>query len=211
MKPSLLVTLLLGISFVLVSPNNVRAQNKNKTFSQEFAIIFNMGYAGDHFPKEKDAFEKLMVGLKQAHYNVILCKYEDWRAETCKKYDIKILVDLLVPEHHIYRNVEVAKALCEKLRGNETVYGYHLWSDEIGGTVAGRNRDVKNVHEWDPTHSTYVGSRNARAVEGLVNPNLIGYYDFHWFRGGHWRHLFRIMNAAKKTDSYFLRYCQGDP
>lgn len=176
----------------------------------QFGIIFNAGYAGDNLPKDKENFEKLVLGLKKASFNVVWCKYTEERAAICKKHGMKIMVDLLVADHHVYRNVEGAKKLCSGLQKNDVVYGYHLWSDNFG-RVAGRNRDSKNVQEWDPTHPTYLGNRNGRQLEELVNPCLIGYYDFHWFRGGHWRHLDRARNAAKKTDSYFLRYCQSDP
>ena len=187
------------------------ADDSGKSRPARFAIIFNMGYAGDHLPKDKGEFEKLIATVKSAHFNVVLCKYEDWRAAICKTHDVKIMVDLLTPEHHVYKNVGGAEKLCESLRGNDVVWGYHLWSDRIGGTVAGRSRDIANVKRWDPTHAAYVGSYNARGVGDLKNPDAIGYYDFHWRRGGHWRHLLRVSDAARKTNSYFLRYCQPDP
>lgn len=177
----------------------------------EFAVIFNMGYAGDHLPRDRDSFEGLIRAVKQAHYNVVLCKYEDWRAEICRNHGVQIMADLLVPDSHVYKNLPGAKTLCEKLRGNRTVWGYHLWSDRIAATAAGRSRDIANVHQWDPTHSTYVGSYNARSLDGLTGPDVIGYYDFHWLRGGHWRHLSRALAAAKAADCPFLRYCQPDP
>ncbi|MDH3583323.1 MAG: hypothetical protein OER86_03830 [Phycisphaerae bacterium] len=177
----------------------------------DFAIIFIMGYAGDHFPKDAVQFEALIKAVKGAHYNTVLCKYEPWRAEICRKHGIKIMPDLLVPEHHVYKNAEGAKALCRSLKGSDVVYAYHIWSDRIGGTVAGRSRDLKNVRQWDATHPVYVGSYNARALADLQAPDLIGYYDFHWQRGGHWRHLSRAMQAARKTDSFFLKYAHANP
>ena len=38
-----------------------------------------MGYAGDHLPKDEAAFEALVSAITEAHYNVILCRYEAWR------------------------------------------------------------------------------------------------------------------------------------
>ncbi len=178
---------------------------------ESFAIIFNLGYAADKFPQDPGEFERLIRAVKQAHFNTVLCRYEKGRADICRRHGVKIFVDLLVPEHHVYKNADGARALCRRLRGNDTVWGYHLWSDRIGGTVAGRNRDVTSVRQWDPTHPTYVGSYHARSLDGLRQPDVIGYYDFHWFRGGHWRHLFRAHSAATKTGSVFLRYCQADP
>lgn len=178
---------------------------------EQFAIIFLMGYAGDALPQDHEAFEKLITSVKAAHYNTVLCKYEPWRAEICQKHGIKIMVDLLAPGCHVYKEPDAAKSLCESLAASDAVYGYHLWSDEIGGTVAGRNRDAANVRGWDPKHPTYVGTRNARGLESLAGVDMIGYYDFHWRRGGHFRHLTRALAAAQQHDARLLEYCQGDP
>ncbi len=177
----------------------------------EFAIIFNMGYAADALPQDPEQFEALIGSVKAAHYNTVLCKYEPWREVICRKHGVKMMVDLLAPGHHVYKDPEAAKTLCEKLSGSDAVYGYHLWSDEIGGTVVGRVRDAANVRKWDPNHPTYVGSRNARGLEGVVGADLLGYYDFHWRRGGHFRHLARAWEAARRHDARLLEYCQGDP
>ncbi|MCE9546470.1 MAG: hypothetical protein K8T25_13270 [Planctomycetia bacterium] len=183
------------------------AQRKPK----RFAIIFNMGYSGDALPKEKEDFEKLAKACKEANYNTLLCKYEDWRAEICKKYDLQIMVDLLVAENHVFRNPEGAKKLCESLKGNDAVYGYHLWSDRVGKTVPGRNRDIANVHQWDPTHPNYVGTYVLGGNSGFVNPDLHGYYDFHFKRGGLWPHLLAASNISRTKDAYFLIYMASDP
>ena len=175
-----------------------------------FGIVFIMGYAGDHFPQDKGEFETLIKSVKEAHYNVVLCQYTPWRAEICKKHDVEIMVDLLTPDHHVYKNVEGAKALAESLRESDSVYAYHLWSDRIGGTAAGRSRDAKNVRTWDPHHPVYVGSYNGRALAEVTDADLFGYYDFHWFRGGLWRHLERVSEASKQHHAGFLRYTQGD-
>ena len=45
-----------------------------------FGIVFNLGYAGDHLPKDKKGFERLIKAIKRANFNVVLCKWEDWRA-----------------------------------------------------------------------------------------------------------------------------------
>jgi len=176
-----------------------------------YAIIFNMGYAADAFPQDADAFEQVVASVKKAHFNTIWCKYTDARAEVCRRHGVKIMVDLLVPEHHVYKSPDGAGALCERLQGSDVVYAYHLWSDRIGSTIEGRNRDVANVRRWDPNHPTYVGDYHARAIAGLKDADLIGYYDFHWLRGGHFRHLFRILDAARRTGALFLRYTHADP
>ena len=178
---------------------------------ERFAIIFNRGYAGDHLPKDPASFTKLIRALKQAHFNTILCKYEPWRAAICRKYGIQIFVDLLVPEHHVYKNVAGAQKLCESLRGNDVVYGYHLWSDNIGNTYPGRSRDVKNVHTWDPTHPAYVGTYRMSRVNRVDGLDLLGYYDFHWRRGGHWGHVSKASSVARGKNAFFLRYCDAAP
>jgi hypothetical protein len=124
---------------------------------------------------------------------------------------MKMMVDLLVGDHHVYRNPDAARTLCESLRDSDVVYAYHLWSDRVGGTVAGRNRDVANVHQWDPNHPAYVGDYHARAIGSLKNPDIIGYYDFHWKRLGHFRHLHRAWAAAQKTNTPWLKYADGAP
>jgi hypothetical protein len=205
----LIVTFLLVICFHAAPLAS--AADTSRLRPKRFAIIFNMGYAGDPFPQDDGGFEKVLQTIKQAHYNVILCKHTPSREKLCKKHDILMMVDLLVPAHHIYKNPDGAKTLCESLRDSKIIYGYHLWSDRIGGAVAGRNRDVANVKKWDPHHAVYVGSYHARALDGLKQPDLVGYYDFHWKRGGLWRYLNRTLVAAKKTDSYFLKYTDGAP
>jgi hypothetical protein len=176
-----------------------------------FAIIFNMGYAGDHLPQDPKSFERLVVGIKKAHFNVVLCKYEPWRAKICKKHGLQIMVDLLAPGHHVYKEVDGAKKLCESLRGNRTVYGYHLWSDNISSTYPGRSRDVKNVHQWDPTHPTYVGSYRMSRVNRVEGLDLLGYYDFHWKRGGHWGNVGKASRVAVGKNAFFLRYIDAAP
>ncbi len=174
---------------------------------KQFAIVYNHGYAGDNLPTDKEQFEALVKSAKAAHFNVILCQYETWRAEICKKHDMKIFVDLLVPAHHIYKATDAAKKLCESLKDNDTVYGYHLWSDNItDATVAGRTRDVKNVHEWDPNHLAYIGTTYMNRVNRVEGMDVFGYYDFHWKRGGHWGHLDKAMATAQAKKIGFLRY-----
>jgi len=202
-------------SCVVISATTALAQEPAKDPGHDqrkpkiFAIIFNMGYAGNNLPQDKAEFEKLAIACKEAHYNVLLCKYEDWREEICRKHGLKIMVDLLVGENHVYKNVAGAQALCEKLKGNDIVYAYHLWSDRM--PVQGRNRDIANVHQWDPTHATYVGSYRMGGNHGLVNPDIHGYYDFHWKRGHLWTDLFGAWDVCKKKDCSFLIYMQSDP
>lgn len=199
------------VCLLAFATTNVPAQDAPARRPQEFAIIFNMGYAGDRLPQDDASFEKLVIALKEARFNTILGKHTDAREAICKKHGLKIMVDLLVSEHHIYKSPEEAKKLCTQLQKSDSIYAYHLWSDNIAGTADGRNRDIANVHQWDPRHPTYVGTYNARGLESLKDPDIIGYYDFHWKRGGHFRHLTRTHEVAKKTDSRFLCYIDAAP
>lgn len=176
-----------------------------------FGIILNFGYAGDHFPQDDATFEKVIVGAKEAHFNVVLCQWSDARAEICQRHGMKIMVDLLAPAHHVYKSADATEALLKRIKDNDVIYAYHLWSDQIGSTHPGRTRDVGNVHQWDPNHAAYVGDRNMREAALVKNLDLIGYYDFQWFRGGHWRHLNRALTAVQKSDAYLLRYTQANP
>jgi hypothetical protein len=209
--PRLLTLFLSSIAGFSLTPALSADAAKDKRRPSDFGIICQMGYAGDHFPTEPEAFEKLLLSVKSAHYNTILCRHTPWREALCKKHGIKIMVDLLAGDHHVYKSPAGAEKLCTSLRNSESIYAYHLWSDRMGGTVKGRNRDLANVQKWDPNHATYVGDYNAKEISGLSNPDLVGYYDFHWKRGGHWRHLLRAREVARKTDSYFLKYADGAP
>src|SRR5262249_26084120 len=144
--------------------------------------IFNMGYVRPALPTDGATFDKLMQRVKEANYNVVLCPYTDERAAICRKYGLKIFVDMLVGENHIFTYQEGAKALCQKLHTSDDIYGYLLWTDNIGGFAKGRNRDIRNVHEWDDRHTAYVGTYRAYGLDQLENPDAIGYYDFHWER-----------------------------
>ena len=195
------------LAIVVVATPLHAAEPESKRQPKQFAIVYNHGYAGDNLPTDKEQFESLVKSAKSAHFNVILCQYEPWRAEICKKHGMLIFVDLLVPAHHVYKAPDVAKKLCESLKDNDTVYGYHLWSDNItDATVAGRTRDVKNVHEWDPNHLAYIGTTYMNRVNRVEGMDVFGYYDFHWKRGGHWGHLDKAMATAQAKKIGFLRY-----
>ena len=176
-----------------------------------FGIIFNKGYAGDNLPSDLADFEKLIIAIKKAGFNVVLCKYDAKRLEICAKHDVDMFVDLLVEEYHVFKNPAKAQEVCESIKDSKAVYGYHLWSDNISNTHVGRTRDVQNVHQWDPRHATYVGSYKMSGVASVQDMDLFGYYDFHFKRGGHWRHLNHAWGVAKSRGIGFLRYDDASP
>lgn len=174
----------------------------------EFALVFSYGYVNDKMPADDTRFEDLLTKIKAGDFNVIHCRYTEKRLELCKKHSIKLMVDLLCDDHHVYKAPDKAKALCEKLRNNPDVWGYNIWNDGFGKNVAGRKRDINNVRQWDPTHPAFCGTYRVIGMNGLTNPDIFGYYDFHWKRGTkyHFPHLTAYANWAKERDAWFYTW-----
>jgi hypothetical protein len=174
----------------------------------EFASVFSLGYAGDLMPKEDARFEEMLKVIREAGFNVIHCTYTEQRVELCKKHDIKMMVDLLAEQHHVFKSPEKAQAVCEKLRNNPAIWGYNIWNDPVRKTGEGRRRDVNNVRRWDPTHPAYSGAYRTEGLTHLPNADMIGYYDFHWKRGTgqHFSHLLTFSNWARAHDAYFCAW-----
>ncbi len=175
---------------------------------KQFAIVFSFGYAGDSMPKDDKTFESLLTKIKDAGFNTIHCTYTDERLALCKKHNIQMMVDLLAEEHHVYKTADKAKAICEKLKDNPTVWGYNIWNDPVRKTTPGRLRDIYNVREWDPTHPAYCGTYRTDGMSTLNHPDILGYYDFHWKRGidQHFPHLLAFSKWAKDRDAFFYSW-----
>jgi len=178
----------------------------------EFANVFSFGYAQDKTPKDDARFQELLKKIKEAGFNTIHCAYTGKRLELCKKHGVKMMIDLLAAGHHIYRNVEGAKALCKKLRENPAVWGYNIWNDNIGRMSAGRKRDINNVRAWDPTHPAFCGTYRTYGMRHLTNADIFGYYNYHWKRGPHYHfpHLLRYWNWATERNAYFYRWVYAE-
>lgn len=186
-----------------------RNSDKDGRRPKEFLILFSFGYGGDDlFPKNPQQYEEVIKLVKQANYTAVMGTYADWKVAICKKHNLKFVVNLLTGDHHVYKNVEGAQKLCMSLRGDETIWGYHLYSDMNYKTAKGRNRDIDNVHKWDPTHPTFVGSYKLSGNSRLTNPDVHGYYDFHWQRGPHMNfpHLIGALNISKQKDCSHYRW-----
>ena len=104
----------------------------------EFALVFSYGYAADKMPAEDERFEDLLKKIKDAAFNVIHCPYTEKRLALCQKHDVKMMVDLFVEDHHVYKNPKGAQALCEKLQKNPDVWGYNIWNDPFGKSADGQ-------------------------------------------------------------------------
>lgn len=174
----------------------------------EFALVFSFGYAGDQMPKDDARFEKLLKAIREGGFNTIHCTFTDTRLALCKKHGVKMMIDLLAPEHHVYKSPEKAKALCLKLRGESGVWGYNIWNDTFAKTGPGRRRDVNTVRTWDPTHPAYSGTYRTAGMRHLTNADVLGYYDFHWKRGigQHFPHLLAYSTWARERDACFYTW-----
>lgn len=179
-----------------------------------FYSIFNFGYGGDDFPEDLVLFETIVAKLRaEGGFNAVLCGWSDEREAICRTHGLKIMVDLLAAKHHVYKAAGEAEALLEKLRGNDVVMGYHLWSDRIGGAAAGRIRDIHNCNAWDPTRPAYAATYKTGEMAAVAQADIFGWYDFHWKRSGWNRHFNALKTAlplARENDSVFYNLLSTD-
>lgn len=165
----------------------------------EFAFTLNNGYGQDcKFPTDPDAFENLLVNMKKAGFNTIYCVYKDWRLPLCEKHGVKMMIDVLAwhegAETDIRRNEKqraAVKAICQKVRGNDAVWGYNIWNEKLSffGYPDEKSIDdyILMLKEWDPTHPVWMGTYQViYANAPKSKPGVHGYYDYHWQRGFHW-------------------------
>lgn len=181
---------------------------------REFSSVFNFGYGGDDFPEDPALFETIVAKLgREGGFNAILCSWSDERAGICRKHGMRIMVDLLNGRHHVYDTPAETGALLERLRDDDVVMGYHLWSDKIGGRGAGRIRDIRNCNAWDPTHPAYSATYKTGDLEAVAHADIFGWYDFHWKRAG-WNSHFNMLQAAlplaRKNDAVFYSLLSTD-
>jgi len=180
----------------------------------EFFSIFNFGYGGDDFPEDPALFEMIVAKVRgEGGFNAVLCGWRDEREAICRRHGLKIMVDLLAAKHHVYKAPAEAEALLRKLRGNDVVMGYHLWSDRIGDTGAGRIRDIRNCNAWDPTHPAYAATYKTGEMAAVAQADIFGWYDFHWKRSGWNRHFNALQTAlplALENDSVFYSLLSTD-
>jgi hypothetical protein len=179
----------------------------------EFASVFSFGYGGDTMPKDDARFDELLRKIKDAGFNVVHCTYTDKRLESCRKHGVKMMVDFLADEHHVYKSADQAKALAQRLRGSPDVWGYNIWNESFGKTGPGRQRDILAVRSWDPTHPAYCGTYRTYGLRHLACADVMGYYDYHWKRGPHYHfpHLLTYCKAAHDNNSIVYRWVEAAP
>ncbi len=190
----------------------------------EFAFTLNNGYGqGCKFPTNAVVFENLLVNMKKAGYNTIYCVYKDWRVPLCKKHGIKMMVDVLAwhddAKTDIRRNEEqraAVKAICQKCRGNDTIWGYNIWNETMShfGYPDSKNIDhyIQLLKTWDPTHPVWMGTyRVSYANAPKSKPGVHGYYDYHWQRGfiWHFADLQWYRGYVPSQDGVFGRWMLG--
>lgn len=197
-----------GPAFAQTQDDVARLEKQRCPRPKELALVFSFGYAGDHMPKDDAAFAELLTLIKKGGFNVVHCTYTDKRLELCQKAGIKMMVDLLAEEHHVYKSPDKAKAVCEKLRNHPDVWGYNIWNDPMGKSGPGRRRDINSVRAWDPTHPAYCGTYRTIGMNHLVNADVLGYYDFHWKRGPqyHFPHLLSYWKWARERDAWYYSW-----
>jgi len=180
---------------------------------REFASVFSFGYGSDKMPKDDAKFEQLLAKIKAGGFNVVHSSYTRRRLELCKAGGVKMMIDFLDrANHHVYKNVDGAKAVAAKVKGDPGVWGYNIWNESFGKMGPGRARDILNVRRWDPTHPAYCGTYRAYGMRHLVNSDVFGYYDYHWKRGPHYHfpHLMSYWQAAGANNSRFYRWVSTD-
>src|SRR5262245_434329 len=121
----LLSGMLLLLSDIAKADDVAQLEKLRAPKPNDIALVFSFGYAGDTMPKEDERFEKFLLRIKEAGFNVVYCNHTDARLALCKKHGMRMMVDLLAGEHHVYKSPEKAKELCEKLKNNPDVWGYN--------------------------------------------------------------------------------------
>src|SRR4051812_19237916 len=110
----------------------------------ELAIVFSLGYGGDLLPRDDARFGELLAVLKAGGFNTVHCTHSDKRLELCKLHGIKMMVDLLAEQHHVYKSPEKAQAICARLRDDPNVWGYNIWNDPFGKSGEGRRKNIND-------------------------------------------------------------------
>jgi len=178
-----------------------------------YLTVFNNGYGSDDLPADPAQFERLVATVAgQGHFNAVLCHYSAARLAACRQHGVRMIVDLLGGEAHVFKNPAACEALCARLRDDPTVAAYHLWADRFGKLGPGRARDIANVHRWDPTHATYSGTYQSGGLGYLAESDFISYYDFAWKRGiqKNFPNLLAAWNVARQHDQRLGRYVEAD-
>ncbi|MCC6418504.1 MAG: hypothetical protein IT429_09710 [Gemmataceae bacterium] len=205
-------------------PAPVHSQDRPVTVApKEFAFVLSNGYGeGDRFSNEPKVFENLLINMRKSGFNTIHCIYRDWRVELCRKHKVKMMIDVLAWKEGGGTDIRkpdqraVVKKICEKVRGNDAVWGYNLWNEALSffGNPDGKDIDayINMLKEWDPTHPIWMGTRTVNYANAPKSkPGIHGYYDYAWHRGFHWHFadLQWYFRYVPTQDGYIGRWEQG--
>lgn len=199
------------------------AQDKGTVAPKEFAFVLSNGYGeGDHFSNDPKTFENLLINMRKSGFNAIHCIYRDWRVELCRKHNVKMMIDVLAWKEGGGTDIrkpdqrEVVKKICQKVGGDDAVWGYNLWNEKLQdfGNPDGMNIDayITMLKEWDPTHPVWMGTRTVSyANSPKSKPGIHGYYDYAWQRGflWHFADLQWYFKYVPSQNGYIGRWDQG--
>lgn len=190
---------------------------------KEFAFTLSPGYGTkDHFSNVPAEFENLLVNMKKSGFNTIHCVYRDWRAELCRKHGVRMMIDVLAWGEGAGTDIRrpeqrpQVRAICEKVRGDDAVWGYNLWNETMSyfGRPDGKGIDdyIAMLKRWDPTHPVWVGTYRVSGANGpRQRPGVHGYYDYAWQRGFLWHYadLQWFQGYVPSQDGCIGRWVQG--
>lgn len=216
-------TSLLTIASLLSLFSPLHAQEKSTVAPKEFAFVLSNGYGeGDHFSNDPKTFENLLINMRKSGFNTIHCVYRDWRVELCRKHNVRMMIDVLAWKEGGGTDIrkpdqrDAVKKLCEKVRGDDGVWGYNLWNEKLQdfGNPDGKNIDayITMLKEWDPTHPVWMGTRTVSYANApKAKPGIHGYYDYAWQRGFNWHFadLQWYYKYLPSQDGYMGRWDQG--
>ena len=69
-------------------------------------------------------FEELLQNMQRVGINTLHCEYMDWRLKLCEKYNVRMMIDLAVPEHDLKQSMlcgpDEVEATADLSKGEET-------------------------------------------------------------------------------------------
>ena len=104
---------------------------------RDFAVVFTFGYGDDGMPQEPERFDALMKQVAAANFNTVLCNYSELKHRVIKKHGLKMMVNLLWGDHHVYKNPEGAEKLARSPSSDGSWY-VSSWTIASSGSDGAR-------------------------------------------------------------------------